>query len=222
MTFTQQINAAISKFHLLKHPFYRDWVTGKLSKERIRHYAAQYYPHIEAFPRYISALHSITPDLKDRRVLLENLIDEEGIKSTPHPELWLQFSKGLGQHIPDVLNAKRGVAVQALITQFFAACRSSYAEGLSTLYTYEYQIPEIAETKIQGLIENYGISDKKTLDFFEVHKSADVVHRKACESLLNEVDEKDQKRALLSARNAAQALWDFLTEMHEVKLENAA
>ena len=40
-----------------------------------------------------------------------------------------------------------------MIDNFFAQARSSYAEGLASLYTYERQIPEIAETKIQGLKE---------------------------------------------------------------------
>ena len=38
-----------------------------------------------------------------------------------------------------------------MIDNFFAQARKSYAEGLASLYTYERQIPEIAETKIQGL-----------------------------------------------------------------------
>ena len=38
-----------------------------------------------------------------------------------------------------------------MIENFFCQARKSYAEGLASLYTYERQIPEIAETKIQGL-----------------------------------------------------------------------
>ena len=38
-----------------------------------------------------------------------------------------------------------------MIDNFFKQARLSYAEGLASLYTYERQIPEIAETKIQGL-----------------------------------------------------------------------
>ena len=48
-----------------------------------------------------------------------------------------------------------------LIDNFFKQGRSSYAEGLASLYTYERQIPEIAETKIKGLKNHYGCSSKK-------------------------------------------------------------
>ena len=42
---------------------------------------------------------------------------------------------------------------------------SSYSEGLASLYTYESQIPEIAETKIRGLKKHYGVTSKKGLEF---------------------------------------------------------
>ena len=58
-----------------------------------------------------------------------------------------------------------------------------YAEGLASLYTYERQIPEIAETKIQGLKKFYGVNSKEGLEFFQAHKSADVIHRAECEKL---------------------------------------
>ena len=62
-----------------------------------------------------------------------------------------------------------------MIDNFFTQGRSSYAEGLASLYTYERQIPEIAETKIQGLKKHYNCNSKKGLEFFEAHKSADVL-----------------------------------------------
>ena len=78
--------------------------------------------------------------------------------------------------------------------KLFAQARSSYAEGLASLYTYERQIPEIAETKIQGLKKFYGVSSKEGLEFFEAHKSADVVHRAECEKLLDGLSKEEQKK----------------------------
>ena len=46
----------------------------------------------------------------------------------------------------------------------FSQARKSYAEGLASLYTYERQIPEIAETKIQGLKNSMGSIQKKVLN----------------------------------------------------------
>ena len=48
-----------------------------MNREIIKDYAEQYYQHVKAFPRYISATHSICEDIEKRRILLENLQDEE-------------------------------------------------------------------------------------------------------------------------------------------------
>ena len=82
-----------------------------------------------------------------------------------------------------------------MIDNFFSQARKSYAEGLASLYTYERQIPEIAETKIQGLKKFYGVTSKEGLEFFEAHKSADVIHRAECEKLLDDLSKPEQKKA---------------------------
>ena len=61
------LNAMVEERSLLKHPFYQTWSAGGLTLERLRDYAAQYYRHVEAFPRYLSALHSRCEDWKPAR-----------------------------------------------------------------------------------------------------------------------------------------------------------
>ena len=72
------------------------------------------------------------------------------IKMGDHPKLWKNFAKSVGadEKIEDV---KQYAFTKEMIDNFFSQARASYAEGLASLYTYERQIPEIAETKIQGL-----------------------------------------------------------------------
>ena len=54
--FSSNLGKKLDKFHLLKHPFYQVyWNEGKLTREIIKDYAEQYYQHVKAFPRYISA-----------------------------------------------------------------------------------------------------------------------------------------------------------------------
>ena len=83
------------------------------------------------------------------------------------------------------------------------------------MYTYERQIPEIAETKIKGLKNHYGCSSKKGLEFFEAHKSADVYHRAECEKLLDDLSNDEQKKAEKAALSTAKYLWKFLSGMSE-------
>ncbi len=108
-----------------------------------------------------------------------------------------------------------------MIDNFFSQARKSYPEGLASLYTYERQIPEIAETKIQGLKKYYGVSSKKGLEFFEAHKSADIVHRAECEKLLDCFSKEEQKKAEKASLKTAEFLWNFLSGMvnkHSLKL----
>lgn len=217
MRFSEILRAAIADKNLLNSPFYQAWNKGELSLETLQHYAKEYGHHVRAFPRYISATHSMcgdTPEaLEARKLLSENLNDEEN-NGDDHPTLWNFFANGLNVSNEELFNTKPSKAVQHLMQCFFDASRASYAEGLASLYTYEHQIPELATTKIEGLKKHYNITDKKTLRFFTVHEEADKYHREACEKLLDKLPVEDQEKALAAAKRTANALWDFLEAVY--------
>ncbi len=212
--FSKKLNEKLDKYHLLNHPFYKSWNEGKLTREIIKDYAEQYYQHVKAFPRYISATHSLCEDLNKRKILLENLQDEEK-SGADHPMLWKNFAIAIGADSEKIESVKKENFTTELIENFFKNGRSSYAEGLASLYTYERQIPEIAETKIRGLKKHYGVTSEKGLKFFEVHKAADVYHREACEKLLDDLSPEEQKKAEISALSTAKYLWNFLSGIAE-------
>src|SRR5512139_1858327 len=93
--YIDDIDARIREKSLLLHPFYQAWTKGELTIESLRDYASQYYHHVAAFPTYLSATHANMTDIRDRRLVLANLMDEE-TGSPNHPELWLQFGESLG------------------------------------------------------------------------------------------------------------------------------
>ena len=142
--YMQQFDRQLNENHLLKHPFYQAWSTGKLSVDSLRTYACQYYHHVEAFPRYISLIHSQCTDLTDRQVLLENLIEEERGEEN-HPKLWRDFAIEIGVSKNDLINGKSYQTTEFLVNKFFDLCKQSYAAGLGALYAYEYQTPAVAE-----------------------------------------------------------------------------
>ena len=219
--FSKELNKKLDRYHLLTHPFYQVfWNEGKLTREIIKDYAEQYYQHVKAFPRYISATHSICDDIEKRKILLENLNDEENVDGD-HPKLWKNFAAALGADKKKIDNVALDWFTKDMIDNFFSQARSSYAEGLASLYTYERQIPEIAETKIQGLKKFYGVNSKEGLEFFEAHKSADVVHRAECEKLLDSLSKEEQVKAEKASVLTARYLWNFLSGMtskHNLKV----
>ena len=210
--FSQELNKKLDQYHLLNHPFYKSWNEGKLTREIIKDYAEQYYQHVKAFPRYISATHSICEDIEKRKILLENLQDEEN-PNADHPKLWKNFALAMGADKDKIEDVKREWFTNDMIENFFHQARKSYAEGLASLYTYERQIPEIAETKIRGLKNFYGVTSKEGLEFFEAHKAADVIHRKECEKLLDALTEEEKEKAEKASVLTARYLWNFLSGM---------
>ena len=211
--FSSNLGKKLDKYHLLKHPFYQIyWNEGKLNREIIKDYAEQYYQHVKAFPRYISATHSICEDIEKRKILLENLQDEEN-PNADHPKLWKNFALAMGADKDKIEDVKKEWFTNDMIENFFHQARKSYAEGLASLYTYERQIPEIAETKIRGLKNYYGVTSKEGLEFFEAHKAADVIHRKECEKLLDALTEEEKVKAEKASVLTARYLWNFLSGM---------
>src|SRR5580692_10518458 len=94
------IDCAIAEKNLLKHPFYQDWQMGKLSRESLQLYAAQYYRHVEAFPKHLRVLAARTEG-PIREIVLENLAEEEN-PSGPHPQLWREFAETVGVNEEDI------------------------------------------------------------------------------------------------------------------------
>ena len=79
------------------------------------------------------------------------------------------------------------------------------------------------ETKIQGLKKYYGVSSKEGLEFFEAHKSADVIHRAECEKLLDGLSKEEQVKAEQASILTARYLWNFLSGMtSKHKLQSVA
>src|SRR3954469_19333895 len=191
----------LSSMHLLKHPYYQAWNDGSLPAASLRGYAAQYFHHVQAFPRYLSATHSLCESAEGRKVLLENLIEEEGELGgkANHPELWARFAEGLGVTRDELASAKAEPATRALIDCFMTNARASYARGLGALYAYEHQVPAVAEFKTDALKKFFGVNDPRALQFFEVHRQADVYHTQALDGLLTELSDEEFAQAEMAA-----------------------
>jgi pyrroloquinoline-quinone synthase len=213
MTVSAAIDSKVSEDAMLKHPFYQAWTEGRLPIDTLRAYARQYFHHVEAFPRAVSAVHSACENREGRRMLAENLAEEEGVEAgkQDHATLWLMFASGLGESEAAVRAQRLNPETEALIATFRKLSRQCYAAGLGALYAYESQFPGVASAKIEGLIDRYGIQDEETLRFFRVHESADVEHSSVCRALLDRLPENQREEAVAAGEEIAVALWNFLS-----------
>ncbi len=212
-----RIDALIQERSLLTHPFYTRWVAGTLPLASIRRYVTRYYQFESNFPRFLSAIHSRSEDPEVRQMLLDNLWDEEAGEDN-HAELWLRFAEGLGVDRDRVLAAGPTPATEELVGTYRSAAEGpSVAAGVAAIYAYESQVPAIAEAKIRGLKEHYGISAASALSFWHVHRSLDVQHAAGERATLARLADADPEGAIAATGDALDAWWALLTEAEEAE-----
>lgn len=215
--FLLELDRIIEQNRILDHPFYRAWSMGTLSREALRQYARQYYHFVQAFPTFLSATHSNTPELGVRQELLENLIEEERGDGN-HPGLWLRFAEALGISEQEVRTTPPLPETRDAIDTFRSITRNQpYFAGVAALYAYESQIPEVARIKIEGLKKFYGMTDDKSLSFFTVHQEADVHHSTGERMILarHVFDDGDRAQCLAAARDASRAMLGLLDGVYQ-------
>jgi pyrroloquinoline-quinone synthase len=205
-----RIDSMIEERHLLNHPFYQAWRAGTLPNEALQEYARQYYAFESTFPRILSALHSRTERADLRASLLDNLWDEEHGEEN-HVELWLRFAEGLGVDRDEVRGAEWNDATRALVDGYLrTASEDAVAAGVAAVYAYEAQVPPVAQAKIDGLRERYGIDDERTLAFFTTHAYLDIEHSQAEREMVAALGEDDEQAVLAATRRALDDWWGFL------------
>lgn len=212
--FLNSLDDLIRSKHLLNHDFYKAWSRGELSLECLQEYAKEYYQHVKAFPTYLSALHSRSDDADTRRILLQNLIEEEA-GSPNHPELWKNFALALGVTEDELKSHHSSAEIKHLIGTFRSICMQQPTEaGLVALYAYESQIPEICISKIDGLKKHYGMQKPDGWEYFRVHIAADTEHAAQERHLLKSyITGNNQEMVTAAANKVLDALWNFLSSL---------
>jgi pyrroloquinoline-quinone synthase len=227
--FLHELEARIAKYDLLCHPFYKAWSAGELTRDDLREYAQDYFPHVEAFPAYLAQLAVRLEDGELRKNILANMADEKGSHdarpdATPHSDMWLDFAEGMGAS-RDQRGHKTVPAMKKLISFFDrVSATGSVEQALAAFYAYESQVPRIAKEKARGLKELYG-ADAKTYSYFTLHETADLYHSQVWRDQLVariEANQDTAQAALDSAETAAKALWSALDGIYEKRMALAA
>jgi pyrroloquinoline-quinone synthase len=227
--FFEQLEAAIARYDLLCHPFYRAWAAGELTRGDLREYARNYYHHVEAFPTYLAELAVRLDEGELRRAVLANMCEENGTasgtgKSAPHSELWLDFAEGMGAQ-RDTRGHKPLPEVDTLMAHFHrVAGEGTPEQALAAFYVYESQVPRVAGEKARGLREMYGAGDK-TCGYFTLHATADVYHSNVWRQQIAkrlEANPEGAQAALNAAETTARMLWRALDGIDAARTACAA
>jgi pyrroloquinoline-quinone synthase len=196
---------ALADRHLLTHPFYRRWEAGTLGAGELAAYAEQYRLIEQELPVTLAAIASRLPEGTARKLVASNLADEVGVPA-PHSELFESFAAAAGAR-SDVAPTE---ATAALLAAVRTAAAADPVAALAMVAAYEVQAADIAASKADGLRRHYGM-DAEGTRFWDVHSAMETEHAEWSSEALADLD-ADPDLVLASARQAAEAWWDFLSE----------
>ena len=206
---------AIAPYNVEDTRFYRLVESGRYPPSLMLRYAQATHRSAELFCATLSAMAEQAPDEPARLVLLENLMEEEGIElragkglvvrpERRHPELAMRFVRAC-EGEPDSASANP----IADVFDILAEKRWTEAVGF-LLIGQELKFAE-ASQKLFQLLRGRGFRDYD-LAFFAVHGTADLEHgRQAIELVLNNARARDEQERSIAAAGAGARHW---FEMH--------
>ena len=215
-TIAQRLDEVVATKKLLEHPFYEAWASGTLTTDDLNFYSRQYWRQVEAFPLYLEALADRLPEGTAKDTVRENLADERG---DDHPGLWLRFAEALNAARQEVYASPPEPETTHCVKTFEVGCTDAPLPfALGMLYAYESQTPDVAQTKVKGLKEHYGI-DGEPVEYFRLHGELDVEHSRGLAAALAEVatTEADLRQAEAGAATGAGAIWGLLDGVARVR-----
>ena len=210
------LDEATADKRLLEHPFYRAWAAGTLTQDDLAFYSTQYWRQVEAFPGYLESLSNRMEEGVARKSLEENLADE---RDDDHPGLWVRFAEALGNQRADLEASQIENETAACVGAFGSATETAPVPfALGMLYAYESQTPEVAETKVTGLKDFYGITGAAA-EYFQLHGELDVEHSRELATAIAEVATTDEQRAeaVAGAAAGAAAIYGLLDGVARVR-----
>jgi pyrroloquinoline-quinone synthase len=188
-----ELNAIVTEYDLLNHPFYQAWSAGKLPVEALATYAAEWGNFVAQVPKGWAAHGD------------QAIADEE----VTHVALWDDFASALGTKVaPAKVQEMRDLE---------GVCDKNFANDVSSigaLYAFEAQQPKTSTSKLQGLKDWYSVGEKGE-EYFLVHCD-DVHEMEILAQRAEKLSEADQARTVAACKETAEALWNALTGIHNV------
>jgi pyrroloquinoline-quinone synthase len=147
------IDAARERWNVLEHPFYVRWERGDLTREELARYAGEYRHAVVALARAAR-----TADLH---------AEEEA----SHISLWDDFASAVGDG-----SRKEPLPETRCCASAWSAADDELGAA-AILYAIEAGQPAISATKLQGLVEHYGLEEgSAATEYFELHAERDEEH----------------------------------------------
>ena len=196
------IDDEISKKSLLNHQFYTLWREGKLTLNHLRGYSKEYFQLVKTVPELVQNIHNnfkVNPFIES--YLKE--IEKTQIEESEHIGPWIKFALSLGLEKTELFDYMGNNEVNIAIESLKKLSRSSLVEGVSAMYSFEKEIPQISKTKIEGLQKFYGISNNDAISYFKIHEITDIHHAKLWKTII-----LDHEKDKINNNNSTESILD--------------
>ena len=225
---TDRIVAVRDRWHTKHHPFFRAFGEGQLPLKALGRYLALHYHFVSYALRSFGLFYTRFYHLEDvRKMMAENLAEEEGFKAIPQPghephdhnELILRFCNATGLSDEEVRNMKMPPAWWARSLYYYnTVATEPVGVVLAMQTTQEGQMPGlISEVLLPAFEKHYGFKrSRPEIEFFTEHNAADVEHSQRqstlCTKYLNTPEL--ESRALIVAQEICELRWASISELY--------
>lgn len=214
--FAKQLLAAGHVPEIIEHPFVRGIVEGRYPKESLYAYAQELIGLAAGFPARLAELFARCDHAEVRRVILENLLEEEGVVSfgavnglvidpqRRHAAMGDRFLKALGAGcVPTPPPAGQWLTTELQAGRWLGPF-AYFCVGI------EANVPATFRLLAAGLRTHYGLHEED-LEYFTEHFIADERHGEhgAEIAAAAATTQALQQEALTGAQRGGQAWWHF-------------
>ncbi len=183
----ERIEERKERWNVLRHPFYRRWDEGGLTRDELRRYAGEYAYAVRALAHTAAGAGAHADD------------------EAAHVELWERFRASLGEPVDTPPLEGTHAFVRSLL-------EVTPLTSLGVLYAIESAQPDVSRTKLDGLVRHSGYTpDSPALEYFRVHMELDVDHAARARTLLEErARPEDEEPLVVAADRALAGNWALL------------
>lgn len=215
MDVLERLDRARATTNVLEHPFYERWSAGELRADELGVYAGEYRHAVVALAE-ASAL-AATSVASEHRHGLERHAEEEAA----HVGLWDRFAEAASGLPAEPASVPATAQTRACAEAWTAG--QDALEHLAVLYAIEASQPEIARTKLEGLVQHYGYAPEgPAVEYFTLHERLDVEHARQAQDLIMELLDGREDREAVAERMVARAEaalrgnWELLSGVEAV------
>lgn len=207
-----------------KHWAWPHFTSGKVPKERLHlHFEQEYETYVRDFPVMIGWAYVKCPIAEARRDLAENLFEEETgglIAGRPHPELFLEYPRGLGMDLARFQRVELMPAAQKFrdtLDEYTQRRAWSHAAAVTTIFLegtdhergeLDPDAPKRPAPPLEQhpLVVHYGLP-LEALALTKAHRQVEGSHRAAAWRIILDHVAPSDHAGVVAAMEAALTAW---------------